>query len=63
MSEPNDTTPIGVACDDLKLDKETRLAVLSLIGVRTLGDLRVVLERGEVPKELAAAVKKALRDV
>ena len=57
----NDTTPIAIAVDDLKLDKDERLAVISMIAVRTLGDLRVVLERGEVPKELAAKLKKVLK--
>lgn len=61
MGEANDTTPIAEACDELRLGKEERTAVLSLIAVRTLGDLRTVLERGEVPKELAAKLKKALR--
>lgn len=57
----NDTTPIGEACDALGLSADDRAAVLSLVAVRTLGDLRVVLERGEVPKELAAKLRKALK--
>lgn len=57
----NDTTPIREACDELRLSAEDRAAVVSLIAVRTLGDLRVVLERGEVPKELAAKLRKVLK--
>jgi cell division FtsZ-interacting protein ZapD len=30
------------------------------VGVRTLGDLLAVLERGEVEKELAAKIRKVL---
>jgi hypothetical protein len=56
----NDTTPIEEAAQALGLSEEDSAAVLSLVGVRTLGDLRVVLERGEVEKALAATLKKAL---
>lgn len=57
----DDTTPIGEAVDEMKLGKDDRLAVLSLIAVRTLGDLRIVLDRDEVPKELVQKLKKALK--
>lgn len=56
----NDTTPIGEVVECLGLSPEDGAAVLSLVAVRTLGDLRVVLERGEVEKTLAAKLKKAL---
>lgn len=56
----NDTTPIAEACDALGLDTAERLAVISLVGVRTLGDLRVVLERGEVEKALEKKLRKVL---
>lgn len=52
----NDTTPIQEAVEALGLPEE----VLTLPAVRTLGDLRVVLERGEVEKVLAQKIKKAL---
>lgn len=56
----DDTTPIREACDELRLTAEERLAVIALVAVRTLGDLKVVLERGEVPKDLAAKLRKVL---
>jgi cell division FtsZ-interacting protein ZapD len=37
-----------------------REALSALVGVRTLGDLLTVLERGEVEKELVAKLRKAL---
>jgi cell division FtsZ-interacting protein ZapD len=37
-----------------------REALSALVGVRTLGDLLTVLERGEVEKELAGKVRKVL---
>jgi cell division FtsZ-interacting protein ZapD len=37
-----------------------REALSALVGVRTLGDLLAVLERGEVEKDLAAKVRKVL---
>lgn len=61
MTEVNDTTPIELAITALRLDAEDRAAVLVLPGVRTLGDLRVVLDRGDAPKELAAKLRKVLR--
>ena len=54
------TQPIDEAAKALKLGKEDSAAVCSLVGVRTLGDLLVVLERGEVDKALAGRIKKAL---
>lgn len=54
------TQPIDEAAKALKLGKEDSEAVCALVGVRTLGDLLVVLERGEVDKALAAKLKKAL---
>ena len=53
----NDTTPIEEVVEALGLPDD----VAALPGVRTLGDLKVALERGDVPKELAAEVKKALK--
>lgn len=55
-----DSTPIQDVVQVLNLDTDEGEAVLSLSGVRTLGDLRVVIERGEVEKALAAKLKKAL---
>lgn len=43
-----------------KLPKDERAAVLALVGVRTVGDLLVVLERGEVEKDLARRIRKVL---
>lgn len=60
MTEVNDTTPIELAITALRLDAEDRAAVLTLPGVRTFGDLRVVLDRGDAPKELAVKLKKVL---
>lgn len=56
----DDTTPIGEACDALGLSAADRTAILSLVGVRTLGDLRVVLDRGEVEKGLEKKLRKVL---
>ena len=56
----NDTTPIQEALKALPLTPDERAAVVALPGVRTLGDLVVVLERGDVPKELAAKIRKVL---
>lgn len=44
------------------LTKGDRLALLTLIHVRTVGDLEVALSRGEVEKALAAKIKKALEN-
>lgn len=52
--------PITEAVKALSLSEDDRAVVLSLVGVRTLGDLRVILERGEVEKALAQKLKKAL---
>lgn len=54
------TQPIDEAAKALRLTKEDSEAVCALVGVRTLGDLLVVLERGEVEKALAGRIKKAL---
>lgn len=56
----NDTTPIADALAALDLSPDERAAVLALPAVRTLGDLRVVLERGEVEKGLAKKLGKVL---
>jgi cell division FtsZ-interacting protein ZapD len=37
-----------------------REALSALVGVRTLGDLLAVLERGEVEKDLAAKIRKVI---
>lgn len=48
------------ACAQKGLNAEDRDALASLVGVRTLGDLLTVLERGEVEKGLAGKVRKVL---
>lgn len=55
----NDTTPIGEVVKALALPADC----LSLVGVRTLGDLKTVLERGEVEKGLAVTIGKVLGNV
>lgn len=50
----NDTTPINEALDALDLTADERSACQSLVGVRTLGDLRVVIERGNILDEALA---------
>lgn len=53
--------PIGDwATKQKDLTEDERASLASLPGVRTLGDLRVVIDRGEVDKALAAKLKKAL---
>lgn len=42
------------------LTADDRAAILALVGVRTVGDLQSVLE--ELPKALAAKVKKVLAE-
>ena len=57
----NHGTPIDEALALLPLSDDDRAACAALVGVRTLGDLVAVLERGEVEKALAAKLKKALK--
>ena len=58
MSDLNDTTSITDVVKALKLADE----LAAIPGIRTLGDLKVAIERGDIePKELAQAVKKALK--
>ena len=58
MTDLNDTTAIADVVKALKLADE----LAALPGIRNLGDLRAALERGDIaPKELAQAVKKALK--
>lgn len=57
-----DSTPIEEAGQALKLSAADRETIVALPGVRTLGDLRAVLERGEVEKALAAKLKKTIKD-
>ena len=57
----NDTTAIQDALKELSLTADERAACAALVGVRTLGDLKAVLERGEVGKELAAKLRKVLK--
>lgn len=42
------------------LNAEDRETLSVLVGVRTVGDLLAVLERGDIPKELEKKVKKIL---
>lgn len=56
----NDTMPIADACAALKLSESDTAAVCALVAVRTLGDLRAVLERGEVDAALAKRLQKGL---
>lgn len=44
------------------LTAEDRAALLSLIHVRTVGDLQTALERDELPKALAKKLEKALSE-
>ncbi len=60
MGDYNHGQPIDEAVKALKLGKEDSEAVCSLSGVRTLGDLLTVLERGKVDKILADKIRKAL---
>lgn len=53
-TDVNDTTPIMTALAVLDLTDDEKLAVVALVGVRTLGDLRVVLERGDILDEAFA---------
>lgn len=53
-------TPITEALGALKLTAEECATIFALTHVRTVGDLLVVLERDELPKALAAKLKKAL---
>ena len=55
-----DSTPIADACKALKLSQADTEAVCTLVGVRTLGDLRVVLTRGEVEPLLAKRLAKLI---
>lgn len=48
------------ACAQKGLNADDREACAALVGVRTVGDLQAVLERGEVPKELAVKLRKVL---
>lgn len=43
------------------LTPDDRAAICALVGVRTAGDLRTVLERGDVPKDLAKKIERALK--
>lgn len=44
----NDTLPIMNALAVLDLTDDEKLTVVALPGVRTLGDLRTVIERGDI---------------
>ena len=57
----NHGTPIDEALQALPLSDAEREACTALAGVRTLGDLLIVLERGEIESKLAAKLKKALK--
>lgn len=59
---PPPSTPIAEAVVMLHLNVDERVAVLSLVGVRTLGDLLTVLGRSEVEKELAVRIRKAIKE-
>ncbi len=50
----NDTMPINDALTALDLTEGELEALATLVGVRTLGDLRAVLERGDVIDEALA---------
>jgi hypothetical protein len=53
--------PIDEAVQHLALTETERAAVCALPGVRTVGDLVIVLERGEVgDTKLVAKLKKVL---
>lgn len=62
----NDTTPILEALDQLR--KQSRLTVAEHkaltepvpVAVRTLGDLRVVVDRGELDEKVAKKLKQIL---
>lgn len=55
----DDGAPISVAAAMIATDDDYD-AILALPGVRTLGDLKTALDRGDVPDELAATIRKAL---
>ncbi len=62
MSAPDQSTPIDDALAALSaFSAEERRTLATLPGVRTFGDLVVVVERGEVEKPLAAKLKKAIK--
>ena len=53
--------PIDEAVQALDLTEAERAAILTLSGVRTLGDLATVLERGDIEdKKLVAKLKRVL---
>ena len=60
MTLPAPSAPIHEALAALALTEAERAACVALTGVRTLGDLAVVLERGEVESVLAKKLKKLL---
>ena len=61
---PADSTPIADALLALRDAGGLTVAdcgvLAGLVGVRTLGDLRTVLDRGEVEEKLARKLRKAL---
>lgn len=57
----NHGTPIDEAVKAMELSDTDSAVILALPGVRTLGDLVVVLERGDVEAKLAARLRKALQ--
>lgn len=63
MTLPAPSTPIVDALKALGLTEAERDTILALAHVRTLGDLPVVLDRGEVTDAaLAKKIKKALSE-
>lgn len=65
-SIPPDSTPIADALLSLRDMSVLTIAdcavVGAAVGVRTLGDLRVVIDRGELDEKLAKKLRQALRD-
>ncbi len=61
MTLPPPSTPITEALASLHLSADERAACLSLVGVRTLGDLATVVAQGGVKNvPLAEKLRKAL---
>lgn len=66
MTAPNDTTPIFEALDWLRdharltAAEHKALTEPVPVAVRTLGDLRVVMERGELDEKLAKKLRQVL---
>ena len=51
---------IAAALAALPLTADERAACVALPGIRTLGDLLVALERGDIPKDVATKLRKVL---